>query len=77
MLHKLLIYIVDTVLDEYYADLHMGSRGMELKRAADSQGLPTFHPEVMTIFTNKARECCGFKIYTPFIHNIHLTFGMF
>lgn len=51
MLHKLLIYIVDTVLDEYYTDLHMGSRGMELKRAADSQGLPTFHPGVMTIFT--------------------------
>lgn len=39
----------------------MGSTGVELRRAADSQGLPTFHPEVMTIFTNKARERGGLK----------------
>lgn len=58
----------------------MGSTGVELRRAADSQGLPTFHPEVMTIFTNKARERGGLKKkpnQMPFIHNIHPTFGMF
>lgn len=54
----------------------MGSTGMELRRAADSQGLPTFHPEVMTSFTNRARELSGLKkkVLVPLICNTHPTF---